>query len=212
MKAIDWDRVDALIVVSPKFEEIVQTKISADVPIHIVYNGIDLARFPLQESGHFEDDVIAYVGYLNKKKGPTLLRTIMASFPKKNFHVAGQHQDAQVQLYLEDLDLPNVTYHGWVDTAEFLRSTRARYIMSTSVTESFGMSIGEGMAMGLTPLVHAWPGATDLWPEGQVWATFLDLALAANRIIKPENARAYVAARYTMGTCIGKVIELLQCD
>jgi len=201
---IDWGLVSHLIVVSPKFREIVEPKIKG-VSVKVVYNGVDLSRFQLQDPEGMDENQVAYVGYINKKKGPTLLRTVMASWPEKQFHVGGIHQDAQVQLYMNGVQLENVTYYGWVRTADFLIGKK--YIISTSVTESFGMSIAEGMAMGLTPLVHEWPGADLLWPKGCIWRTFEDLKAIEPK--DPEWCREWVSSRYSMKRCVDSVVDLL---
>ena len=203
MSKIDWNMVSDLIVVSPKFKEIVEGKISG-VNVHVVSNGVDLQRFQLQEE--FDDDAIAYVGFLNKKKGPTLLRTVMASMPHKHFHVGGVHQDEQVRLYFEDLRLPNATYYGWVRTEEFLKGKR--FILSTSVTESFGMGIAEGMAMGLTPMVHAWPGADLVWPKECIWKTFGELERMLP--LDPSYCRKWIEDRYSMDKCVEAVVKLIE--
>jgi glycosyltransferase involved in cell wall biosynthesis len=205
LNGVKWDKIAALVVVSPKFKEIVESKVTG-VNVRVVYNGIDLHKFQPQDEADMEDNTIAYVGYLNKKKGLTLLRTIMASMPDKTFHVGGIHQDAHVRLYCDDLKLNNVTYHGWVKTQEFLKGKR--FIISTSVTESFGMSIAEGMTMGLTPLVHSWPGANLLWPGECLWSTFDEL-----KAIQPKDpvwCRKWVEERYSMEQCVSKFVELLE--
>jgi len=201
---IDWGMVSDLIVVSPKFQEIMEQRLrNVPVKIHTIYNGIDLDKFQLQDAA--DNDDIAYVGYINKKKGPTLLRTVMASMPERKFHVGGVHQDEQVRLYMHDFNLKNVAYYGWVKTEEFL--VGKRFVLSTSVTESFGMSIAEGMAMGLTTMVHDWAGAEKLWPQKCIWRTFDDL-----KAIQPEDpawCREWVENRYSMKRCIGSVCALL---
>jgi len=204
MEKIHWDEVSDLIVVSPKFKEIVESKISG-VNVHVVNNGIDLEKFTLGTD--FDLNQVAYAGYLNKKKGPTLLRTVMASLPLKKFHVAGTHQDEQVRLYFEALKLDNVTFHGWVETQEFLKGKQ--FILSTSVTESFGMSIAEGMAMGLTPVVHGWPGAELLWPKECIWNTFEELNDILWTPREPAWCREWIENRYSMDKCIDRVVELL---
>jgi len=209
MNSIDWSFVSDLIVVSPKFKEIAEEKLnhtSYRPKIHVIPNGIDLDKFQLQTD--FDDNAIAYAGYFNKKKGPTLLRTVMASMPHMDFHLAGTHQDPQVQLYFEDLRLDNVSYYGWVQTEEFLKGKR--FILSTSVTESFGMSIGEGMAMGLTPLVHAWPGADKVWPQGCLWKSFSDLEILATNPLNPKQCRQWIVDRYSMDNCIEKIWRLFE--
>ncbi len=199
---INWSVVDALVVVSEGFKELVEEK-GVTVPVHVIHNGIDLDKYQLQPAADNED--IAYVGYINHKKGPTLLRTLMASMPERQFHIAGTHQEEKIEHYFNDLPLPNVTWHGWQDTAEFLEDKR--FLLSTSVTESFGMSIGEAMAMGLTPMVHHWPGAEKLWPLECLWANFNELKDI--KAIDPVVCRQWVEDRYSMDRCIDGIAKLI---
>jgi len=207
LRRITWGNVSDLVVVSPRFREIVRGKLfkHPTLRIHLIPNGVDLDKYQLQDEASLDSNLIAYVGYLNKKKGPTLLRTVWASMPERQFHVGGTIQDEQVGWYLKDLELPNVTYHGWVQTQEFLKGKR--FLLSTSVTESFGMGIAEAMAMGLTPLIHAWPGADQIWPKECLWNTFQEL-----RVIEPKDpawCREWVESRYSMEQCIDKFVALL---
>jgi glycosyltransferase involved in cell wall biosynthesis len=206
IKQVDWNHIDHLIVVSPKFEEIVKSKVGDAVQVHVVPNGIDFDKFKLQNAEEISHEDWAYAGYLNKKKGPTLLRTVVKSMKDKQFHIAGSYQDEHVRLYMECADLPNAKFYGWVDTGEFL--TGKGFILSTSVTESFGMSIAEGMAMGLTPAVHHWPGAELIWPEKYVWETFDDLKNISLNPMDPNECRAWVEERYSMENCIESVMSL----
>ena len=44
-------------------------------------------------------------------------------------------------------------------------------LLSTSMYESFGLNIGEAMAVGAFPVVHDFPGADGLWPEECLFAS-----------------------------------------
>ena len=203
---IKWDYVSDLIVVSPLYEKIVRRRIGSKVNVRLVFNGIDLDRFKLQTDEEMDDNTISYVSYLNRKKGMALLRTVMASMPDRRFYVGGPIQEEMVGMYFEELSLENVKYCGLVKAEEFLRGKR--FILSTSISESFGMSIAEGMAMGLTPMVHAWPAADTLWPKDCVWATFDEL-----KEIKPKDpvwCREWVEKRYSMDGCVDGVINILK--
>jgi len=209
MREVKWETVSKLIVVSPKFEDIVKDKgLVPQEIVQLVYNGIDLNKFRLQEFTKESEARIAWMGYINKKKGPTLLRTIIASCPQNLFHVAGKFQDEQVRLYFDHLHLYNVSFDGWVKTEEFLLGKR--YILSTSVTESFGMSIGEGMAMGLTPLVHNWPGAEYLWPQRCIFNTIDEMKKIEP--LEPIECRKWVKDLYSMDKCITTIMGLIYGD
>jgi len=205
IRNVNWGMVDELVCVSEKYREIVASKVGhTGVNIRVIHNGVNMDRFKLQEDAGMGDD-IAYVSYLNRKKGIALLRTVMASMQDKDFHIGGGYQEEVVQLYLQDLNLSNVSYYGHIDTSEFFKGKR--FILSTSVSESFGMTIAEGMAMGLTPMVHGWPGAELLWPKECIWNTFDEL-----KNIEPKDpawCRQWIEDRYSMGRCIDEFVKIL---
>jgi len=68
-------------------------------------------------------------------------------------------------------------------------------LLSTSMYESFGMNIGEAMAVGAFPVVHAFPGADRIWPEECLFASIED-AVALIRSGRPALYRGWVADRY----------------
>ena len=207
MDHIHWDQVDELITIAPIKYKIVKEKLQDKVPIHLVYNGMDLNRFQLQKPHEGSD--IAYVGYLNQKKGPALLKAVFASFPDKQFHVGGVFQDPHVLRLLTD-DLPkNVKMYGWINPTEFLQGKR--FIITTSVTEGSAQSVSEGMAMGLTPLVYGWPGAEDIYPKDLIWRSFQDLRKIIDTPPKdPAWCRKWIVERYSMDKCINSLISLLR--
>lgn len=205
---VNWKAVSELIVVSPEYKRIVQEKIPGLNP-HIVYNGIDLQKFKLYE-GDRDLDSIAYVGYLNGKKGPALLRTLIKSIPYKNFCIGGKFNDETVGAYFDMMKLKNASFAGWIDPTQFLKGKG--FILSTSVTESFGMSIGEAMAMGLTPAIHEWPGADKLWPMNSLWSTIDELKLILSLPQDPKQNRDWIESRYSMDKCVTSVVSLLGLD
>ena len=209
MDQVDWSEVSALITVSAPYYDLVKA-IKPEIAdrLHMISNGIDLSRFAPQTAEEMGDSTVAYAGFLHRWKGMALLRTVMASFPEKHFHIAGRYQEPMhLQTYMDSLPLKNVTYHGWVDTASFLRGKR--FIISTSIAESFGMSIAEGMACGLTPLVHHWPGAHEIWPPECCWKSFDELEAILASPKDPAWCRSWIEDRYSMDNCIQKIASLI---
>lgn len=204
---LDWSKVDALIVVGPWMKDFLLSKppvLRSGVDIRVIYNGIDLDKFGLHPEK--DEGSMAFLGHLNKKKGIGLLGCAIASMPEREFHIAGAYQDEQVKVYLENPGYKNLNYYGEVEkTEDFLKNKQ--YILSTSLTESFGMSIGEGMAMGATPLVHSWPGAEMLWPKECIWTTMDELKSIEPR--EPEWCRKWIEDRYSLDECIDKFINVL---
>jgi hypothetical protein len=81
-------------------------------------------------------------------------------------------------------------------------------LLSTSMYESFGMAIGEAMAVGAFPVVHGFPGADRLWPAECVFAS-VDHAVALIQAARPGLYREWVADRYGLDRQIDQVLTML---
>ncbi len=169
-RKIDWGEVDHLVWVNESVEQIVRQKVDIRTPSSVIYNGVDLDRFTIPpDKTHGKK--IASVGYLNYKKNPGLLlycfKKIYEYDPEYTLHIAGTHQDPRIALYfkhfLQTNPLP-ITFDGWVDDMPSWYADKD-FVISTSYFESFHYSIAEGMACGLSPLIHDWFGADNLYPD-----------------------------------------------
>lgn len=174
---MDWAKVDLTIFVSELVKNMCIQKFGINPKIcHVVNNGIDIAKFPFNKKKK-TNKKIAYIGYINYKKGIDLLLQAFASIhkydPSYKFYIAGQHQDERIKLYMDYLVplLPyDIQFDGWVeDMPQYL--TDKDFVISTSFFESFQYSLAEGMSQGCIPLVHNWPGSLDIYPKRFVYNT-----------------------------------------
>jgi len=206
-KQMNWRNIDRLILVNESVGEIIDQFWKVPTPRTVIHNGVDSARFPFVKRPQ-RGKKIASVGYINYKKNPSLLlqtfKAIHTHDPEFEFHIAGDHQDPRIKVYMEHL-LPRlnipVTFHGWVkDMPAFYADMD--YVISTSLFESFHYSIAEGMLSGCLPLIHSWKGAERLYPDG----CFFDTPEQAIALIARYNAgdteqiarthRDYISERY----------------
>jgi glycosyltransferase involved in cell wall biosynthesis len=202
---IAWQNVDKLVVVSPYFERLLLAKVGDKTSVVRIENGVDLDRFRFRFEIPIMEHGVAWAGYLNMKKGPALLKCVMTSMPHWRFDVAGKYQCENTSRLLDDIH-PNFNFVGWKDTAEFFPGHR--WVLSTSVTESFSYAVAEGMACGLTPLVFDWPGASELWPEECCWNSIGEL-----RAIEPKDplwCRRWIEERYSADLQIDRIVKLLE--
>ena len=81
-------------------------------------------------------------------------------------------------------------------------------LLSTSMYESFGLNIGEAMAVGAFPVVHDFPGAELLWPEECLYAS-IDDAVALIRSARTGLYRDWVGERYGLERQQRAVLRLL---
>lgn len=172
---VDWYKIDTLIFVSQFVHDYCLEKF--DIPDNIatvIHNGIDVDSFSLPNEKRYNKSV-AFVGYVNYKKGPVLLlHTFKAIYdydPTFKFFMVGKHQDERIQLYMDHFlcDAPfKITFDRWTnDVPGYL--TDKDFIISASLLEACPYSIMEGMASGLIPLIHNWVGSDDLFPADHLF-------------------------------------------
>ncbi|MFC1477196.1 tetratricopeptide repeat protein [candidate division KSB1 bacterium] len=173
---VNWRNVDHLICVFQPIVDVLRSQIDIQTPVSVIQNGVDFGKYPLPENKNYGKK-IAYVGYLKKPKAPDLLIQCFAKIhnydPEYSLHIAGEIQDLEIQVYIEHIlkkmNLP-VTFCGWVDpVAPWLEDKD--FIISSSISESFQFAIVEGIARGLLPFVHNWPGSEEIYPSECIFNT-----------------------------------------
>lgn len=230
---INWNKVAKLVLVNDSVKEIIQRGIPGvmqgvaipDEKILVNYHGIDLDKFKISENKKFNKNV-AYIGYLNHKKGIELLIQCFAAIykydPEFKFHIAGQQQDPRLAVYLSHLlprlDFP-VHFHGWVnDIPKFLEDKD--FVISTSTFESYQFSVMEGMAQGCFPLVHNWFGADNVYPQEYIFDTLPQCVEIVDKIVKKScektltsaynTSRGYVEDNFSFEKQIREIREMLE--
>jgi glycosyltransferase involved in cell wall biosynthesis len=161
--------------------------------VSTIVDGVDLDRFSSSARTASAGNAIAWVGFLNQKKGVALLLEAAARLRDFEFHVAGEFQDERLRAYVEHMiergGLSNVTLHGWTDDVPAFLADKD-YILSTSLWEGTHMAVMEGMAMGLKPLIHAWLGADEVYDARWTWRTLDELeALVRSGGAGPDDGR-----------------------
>ena len=213
---VDWTRVDRLITVGHDITDVLLTNtktIPADLRPTLIPNGIDLDRF---RAGAGDRYLVGWVGHVEPKKNPMLLLQIAhvlhRADPRYRFRVAGGFTDLRTARYcrrmMEALGLGGVLrFDGMVeDMPAWYAATGV--LLSTSMYESFGLNIGEAMAVGAFPVVHDFPGADRLWPEECLFAS-IEQAVALIRSARTGLYRPWIADRYSLSRQIDAVLELL---
>jgi glycosyltransferase involved in cell wall biosynthesis len=214
---VDWTQVHRLVLVGGDIADLLTSRfpaIAAAVPMVQIANGIDLARFAAGAPDRFR---VGWVGHVEPKKNPALLLQIAYRLrqldPRYTFHAAGAFTDLRTLRYLQQqipalglggavrFDGPVTDMPGWYADKGVL--------LSTSLYESFGMAIGEAMAVGAFPVVHGFPGAEQLWPAECLFAA-IDDAVALIRSARPGLYRDWVANRYGLDRQEAAVLRLLQ--
>ena len=210
---MDWSQVACLTTVGDDTAETLHAHFPLAPPAIVIPNGIDMDRFAPGQPDRFR---IAWVGHLEPKKNPMLLLQIAhrlhALDPRYSFHVAGAFTDLRTARYLQQM-LPALGLGGVVTFDGAVADMPAWYadkgvLLSTSMYESFGMNIGEAMAVGAFPVVHAFPGADRIWPAECLFASIED-AVALIRAARPGLYRGWVGDRYGLDRQVVAVLKVL---
>lgn len=218
---VDWRQVDALITVGDDIDALVHERFPATAAAGarlVVANAVDLARFrPASQSGAVPDPRrIAWVGHVEPKKNPMLMLHVMHALRRHDtghtLHVAGAFTDLRTLRYLQAM-VPALGLAGCVHFDGHVADMPGWYadkgvLLSTTMYESFGLNIGEAMAVGAFPVVHAFPGAAALWPEECLFAS-IDEAVALIRAARPGLYRGWVAERYGLDQQAAAILALL---
>ncbi|WP_346936998.1 glycosyltransferase [Clostridium sp.] len=215
---INWDNVDKIIFVAHHIKEHALSKIDIDLSkVEVIHNGVDVNKYNLIERNPGFN--IAYVGYINYKKGPMLLlHTFKAIYDKDNrykLHIAGDFQDERYILYfdqkIKEFGLENnVIYHGWQDNiSKWLEDKN--YIICTSVLEGNPVGLMEAMSRGIKPIIHSFVGAKQLYPEEYIWDTIDE---AVNIVLKDDydsnKYRSYIEKNFSIELQLEKIKKVIE--
>lgn len=214
---VNWSNVNRLIVVCEHIKSFIVKSFNIDEKIiSIIPNGINEKKWKFKE----RDDGfnIAYVGYINYKKGPMLLlHTFKAIYEKDHrykLYIAGIFQDNRYVLYynqmIHEFGLENnVIYEGWQnDLDTWLEDKNA--ILCTSVLESQNMSVMQAMCKGIKPIIHNFVGARVIYPSQYVWNTITEaVEMISDKNYTSKVYRAFIKERYSLNDQLIKIKDLL---
>ena len=220
---IKWERIDDLVFVAEHIRDYVLTQIPDLTDqvkrIHVIPNGVDMSRFALRKRQPGKH--LAFLGYINYKKGPMLLLHAFAELvrrdPSYHLHLGGQYQDERYPLYFaqmaRELGLTgNLHFDGWISDINTWLADK-QYIVCSSVLESQGMGIMEAMACGVKPLVHNFVGARTIYERHHVWNSipeFVDMVMSSE--YNSQEYRDFVAERYSRELQLSRLDNLLSLD
>lgn len=190
---VNWNNVDKVIFISEEIRNYVISKVNMDISkTKVIPNGIDIRKFKYRKGKCGFS--IAYVGYINYKKGPMLLlhafKAIFDFDKRYKLFIAGEFQDERDKLYFNQMIKvlnieENVIFEGWQkDLNQWLENKD--YIICTSLLESQNVSIMQAMSKGIKPLIHNFVGASKIYPQEYIWNTIEDLI----KMINSENYRS----------------------
>lgn len=212
---VQWDNVDKVIFVAEHIRNIVLNKVN--IPknkAQIIYNGVNLNKFKFKERKRGFN--IAYVGYINFKKGPMLLLHVFKAIydmdKRYKLYIAGEFQEERYVYYfrqmIEAMGLQNnIIFEGWQnDINNWLEDKN--YIISTSVLEGNPLGIMEGMARGIKPLIHNFVGAKQQFGK-YVWNSIDECKKMLNGSYNSYEYRKFIENNFSLEKQINKIFIML---
>ncbi len=213
---VKWENIDTLVTVGNSF---VKDAIVRQVPdiesrtrLVTIPNGVNLDRFKFANRASGKN--IACVGYLNMRKNPMFLLQCMQKLHyidwEYKLFFGGAFQNPMLEQYIrhmvEALKLTDVVFFdGWqADVSSWLRDKH--YIVSASIGESQGMGLLEGMACGLKPVIHNFPGADQIFPSEFLFNISEEFcAQILSDKYEPQRYRRFVEENYPLKNQLSKI-------
>jgi len=213
---VRWENIDVLITVGNSFVRDALFKQVPDIKdrtwLVTIPNGVNLDRFKFVDRRRGKD--LASVGYLNMRKNPMFLLQCMQKLhyidPEYRLFFAGNFQDPMLEQYIkymvQSLDLGDVVFFdSWQEDINSWLWDK-HYIVSGSIGESQGMGLLEGMACGLKPVIHNFPGASQIFLSEflfNISEEFCEQILSGQ--YDPQSYRGFVEKSYSLKNQLSKI-------
>jgi pentatricopeptide repeat protein len=217
---VNWANIDVLVTVG---NSTVRNTLDQKVPgldsqisIVTIPNGVNLEKFAF--SNHRRGKNIAFPANLRMLKNPAFVLQCMQKLhyidPEYRLFFGGEFSDAALEHYLKHmvdaLDLRDVVFFdgGAEDVICWLEDKH--YIVSTSIIESRSMGLLEGMACGLKPVIHNFPGASQTFPPQflfNISEEFCEQIVSDE--YEPQMYRRFVEEHYAMEKQLIKINDIL---
>jgi glycosyltransferase involved in cell wall biosynthesis len=208
-RRVNWENIDDLVLVGNSFVKDALLRRAPDIErrtrVVTIPNGVNLDKFRFMDRPRGKN--IACVGYLNMRKNPMFLLQCMQKLHyidrEYKLFFAGVFQEPELEQYVRfmvgALDLEDVVFFdGWQEDINRWLDDK-HYIVSTSVGESQGMGLLEGMACGLKPVIHNFPGANQIFPSEYLFNISEDFCQqVCSECYEPRKYRQFVEQRYPL--------------
>jgi len=220
LSQIQWYSIDVLIMVgSPRVKNVVLGQIpnlQNHTQVVTIPYGTDLDRFTFTHKAKGKN--LVCLGDLDMSKNAMFLLQCMQKLhyidPEYKLFFAGAFESSMLRQSVEHmvqaLNLGDVVFFEGrqQDINAWLQDKQ--YIVSGSVTECQDMGVLEGMACGLKPVIHNFPGASDLLPSEflfNISEEFCEQVLSDE--YEPQRYRKFVEANYPLKQQLHRINDVL---
>jgi glycosyltransferase involved in cell wall biosynthesis len=175
-------------------------------------NGVNLEKFKFVDRRKGKN--IAFLANLRMVKNPAFLIQCMQKLHyidrEYKLFIAGNVFEPELEQYLRHI-VNALKLQDSVVFEPFQRDVFGwlcdkHYIVSTSIIEGLPMGILEGMASGLKPVIHNYPGAESVFPKEflfDIAEQFCEQILSQD--YQSAKYRGYVEEKYSLAGQLGQV-------
>jgi tetratricopeptide (TPR) repeat protein len=221
LKDVRWENVDILVQIGSSAVEETLVEQVPDIRnrtrLVVVPNGIDLRRYVLRRRERGKN--LACIGCLTMHANPAFLVQCMQKLhyldPEYRLFFAGTFENPLLEQYIRHM----VRTLNLTEVISFEPSpgelnhwlSDKHYIVACGIGENQVEAVLAGMACGLKPIVHNFPGSELLFPPQflfNIAEQFCGQTLA--REYEPEQYRRFVEQRYPIQEQLNRVNGILQ--
>lgn len=216
-----WTHVDHWVFPAPGAERNFRSRQRAldDETVHMIPTGIDVDIIEFdpsrQSNGH-----IALYAPLRPADNPSLLLQVLEALIEQddrfNLHITGAAQHPAVASYVRQqaeargID-GHIHFYGAISPGEReVWLDQCTYVLSTRLMDGDWTGVVEAMARGLKPVIHAFPGAEQLFAPNMLFETVEEaVALIADETPQPQQYRRFARRRYQIDRQVDALVRVL---
>ena len=214
-----YKNIDKLVFVSEAVRQIGISKFPWMKNSVVIPNLFDHTKFPFHNRDKGYN--LLFLGRISYVKNLPLCLTMFHELLKLDsnykLHIVGNISDPELIYYAENfiaktkLD-DNIVWRGHVPHEKIpALMADMHYIICSSIFESQGMGIIEGMASGLKPVIFDFPGAEQFYPEKWRWTDRTDfIGNILSPDYDPQEYHDYVVKNYSIEQNVWRYKELIE--
>ncbi|UNC92306.1 glycosyltransferase [Candidatus Contubernalis alkaliaceticus] len=214
---VNWNNVDKVIFIAEHIKNIVVKKYRIlDEKTAVIPNGVNMNKWTFNTRNPGFN--IAYIGYINYKKGPMLLlqafKYLFDRDSRYKLYIAGQFQDHRYYLYyqqmIKELNIENnFFFQGWQNDLDNWLNDK-NFVLNTSVLESQNMSIMQAMSKGIKPVIHNFAGAQNIYPKRYLWNTVEEaFEMVTEQKYSSIEYKSFIEKNYSLEKQVNTIVSLI---
>ena len=219
--AVNWDYVDALVVMAPHMLALLSDKVKMpeSQSIHVVPGGVDLERWTLVERPRNYN--VAWIGrkWIAKNLFGALqifnqLIQVDSERPWRlwclgqRWHPEWWQRHCEAYLEANPALVERVEFVDWVDDVNVWLGTMS-YLLQTSFKEAMGYVVAEAAAKGIRPVVQNTNGALATWPREWVFDTHAEAIEMLTNGYDARQVRGIIEERYPLAKRLAVLDEIV---